>query len=206
MLKKTPRTTLQVIADNVFFPFRALYIPEENRFGFTSLREERFEIVSRFSVGKVLDIGCGKDNLFIKNWVNHPDSVGIDVYAYDGVEKVHHDMTNLSFPASSFDTVTLSAVGGHIPQNVRVKEFTEIARVLKSNGSLLMTEGEPVTQTVGHLWRQFFYALLGKKDMDSERGMKEDEQYCMPYIEIMGYLNTPPPEVRTACQVHVGVE
>jgi hypothetical protein len=28
--------------------------------------------------------------------------------------------------------------------------------------------------------------------MDSERGMEEDEQYCMPRKEIFAYLNTPP--------------
>lgn len=192
MAAHSPRTKLQVIADNLFFPFRALFIPEENRFGLSSLREERFDMVSRFSKGRILDIGCGKDNLFIKNWADHPDSVGIDVFFYKGVAHVHQDMTNLPFPDSSFDTVTLIAVGGHIPKNIRVKELTEISRVLKSGGRLLMTEGEPVTQTIGHLWRHFSYALLGKQDMDTERGMEEDEQYCMPYSEIMEYLNAPP--------------
>ena len=192
MTKKLPRAKLQVITDNLFFPFRALFIAEENRFGLTSLREERFEFVAKYSSGRVLDIRCGKDNLFIKNWVGNPDSVGIDIYAYDGVEQIHHDMTHLPFSDCEFDTVTLIAVGGHIPQNVRIAEFAEIARVLKSGGKLLMTEGEPVTQTAGHIWRRFSYALIGKKDMDSERGMQEEEQYCMPFTEIMRYLNTPP--------------
>lgn len=193
MPTKSPRTKLQAIADNFFFPFRALFIPEENHFGLTSLREERMELVAKYSTGRVLDIGCGKDNLFIRNWIDSSsDSVGIDVFSYDGVEQVHQDMTNLPFSDGSFDTITLIAVGGHIPQNVRVAEFAEIARVLKPGGTLLMTEGERVTQTVGHLWRHFSYALIGKKDMDSERGMEEDEQYCMPYEEILGYLNTSP--------------
>lgn len=192
MSAKSPRAKLQVIADNFFFPLRALFIPEENCFGLTSLREERFELVAKHSIGKVLDIGCGKDNLFIRNWVVDPSSTGIDVFSYDGVEQVHQDMTNLPYPDGSFDTVTLIAVGGHIPQSVRVSEFAEIARVLKPGGTLLMTEGEAITQTVGHLWRHFSYALIGKKDMDSERGMEEDEQYCMPYEEIQGYINTPP--------------
>ena len=192
MPKKSPRNAPQVIVDKLFFPFRALFIPEENRFGLTSLREERFELVAKHSTGRVLDIGCGKDNLFTKNWLDHPGSVGIDVYSYDGVEHVHKDMTNLPFSDNSFDTVTLIAVGGHIPQSARIAEFVEIARVLKPGGTLLMTEGEPITQTLDHLWRHFSYALVGKKDMDSERGMEEDEQYCMPFQEILGYLNTPP--------------
>ncbi|PTL36678.1 hypothetical protein CLG94_03080 [Candidatus Methylomirabilis limnetica] len=191
-MKQSVRGLPQRILDALFFPIRALFVPEERSFGLTSLRDERFEIVAMHAKGKVLDIGCGKDNLFIKNWCDHPESVGIDVYAYGGVERVHQDMTHLPYADNTFDTVTLIAVGGHIPENVRVKEFVEIARVLKPGGNLLMTEGEPVTQTVGHLWRHFSYAVIGKKDMDSERGMEEDEQYCMPFNEIMGYLNAPP--------------
>lgn len=192
MLKKKFRKKMQVIIDNILFPLRALFIAEENYIGLTSLREERFEEVAKYTTGRVLDIGCGRDNLFIKNWVVEPDSVGIDVFPYDGVEQVQQDMTNLPYENDSFDTVTLIAVGGHIPQNVRVEEFAEFARVLKPGGVILFTEGEPVTQTIGHLWRHFSYSLIGKKDMDSERGMEEDEQYCMPYQEILMYLNTPP--------------
>jgi len=34
--------------------------------------------------------------------------------------------------------------------------------------------------------------LQGKKDMDTERGMHVDEDYCMPKREIYTYLNTSP--------------
>lgn len=188
----TPRSRIRRAFDIALFPVRALFIPEENSFGLTSLREERFEEVAKLCRGKVLDVGCGKFNLFIENWIGHRSGTGIDVYPYDGVKNVVTDMTALPFDTGSFDTLTLIAVGGHIPQNLRDKEFSEFARVLKSGGKLVMTEGEPITQTLGHLWRHYSLALIGKLGMDDERGMEHDEQYCMPKAELMSYLNTPP--------------
>jgi SAM-dependent methyltransferase len=182
----------QKIFDFLLFPIRALFISEESLWGLTSLRDERMGICSKYSSGRVLDIGCGRNNLFISKWVEDKSSVGVDVYGYEGVDQVLEDVTHLPFPDQSFDTVTLIAVGGHIPENLRVAEFSEISRVLKFGGRLLFTEGEPITQTICHIYRKYFYALLGKKDMDSERGMEHDEQYCMPKEEILRYLNTPP--------------
>lgn len=186
------RSKFQKCKDTLFFPIRALFVPEKKRFGLSSLRDERFERVASFACGRVLDIGCGPENLFIQNWAQRSDSVGLDFFAYEGVENVLNDPTNLPFADNSFDTVTLIAVGGHIPKRTRAKEFAEISRVLKPGGRLLMTEGEAITQTIGHLWRRFSYGFLGKQDMDSKRGMDEDEEYCMPYAEIMKYLNTRP--------------
>ena len=190
MKKKRNRGLGQRILDHLFSPIRALFVPEERTFGLTSLRDERMEVVAEEASGHILDIGRGPGNRFIREWAG--EGVGMDVFAYEGVEMVHEDMMSFPFADATFDTVTLIAVGGHIPQHVRVGEFAEIARVLKPGGRLLMTEGEAITQTMGHLWRRFSFALIGKKDMDSERGMREDEQYCMPFNEIMGYLNTPP--------------
>lgn len=189
---REPRKPLSRAFDTALFPFRALFIPEDNRFGLSSLREERFEQVAKFCRGKVLDVGCGKFDLFVQNWVGDGSGVGIDVFPYDGVQNIVEDMTALPFDNESFDTLTLIAVGGHIPQNLRDKEFAEFGRVLKPGGRLVMTEGEPITQTLSHLWRHFSLTLIGKTGMDDERGMEHDEQYCMPKAELLGYLNTPP--------------
>jgi ubiquinone/menaquinone biosynthesis C-methylase UbiE len=190
MFKK--RVKFQIWADEVLFPIRALFISEDSYMGLTSLRDERMERVALETTGYTLDIGCGRNNMFIKNYVK--SGVGIDVFAYEGVDNIVEDMTKLPFDSETFDTVTLIAVGGHIPEEARVEEFKEIARVLKIGGKLVFTEGENITQTISHIYREFAYKLIGKVDMDNERGMEHDEQYCMPFKELMNYLNTKPLE------------
>ena len=189
------RSKIKKIVDSVFFPIRALFFPEESTIILTSLRDERFEKVANHCLGKVLDVGCGRGNLFIKKYIGEENGIGIDVFEYEGVANIVKDLTNLPYNENSFDTVTLIAVGGHIPKSKREKEFAEFARILKPDGKLIMTEGEKWTQTIGHKWRKFSLALVGKVDMDNERGMEEEEEYCMPLTEIKKYLNTKPLEL-----------
>lgn len=180
------------ILDTIFFPLRALFLGEQGAWGLSSIRDERMRMVARYCQGRVLDIGCGPGNLFVSKWLAGWDAVGVDVYPYEGVELVVEDMTHLPFGDEEFDTVTLIAVGGHIPRHKRAAEFQEFARVLRPGGRLLMTEGEPVTQFLRHKWLQFYLGLQGRQDMDTCRGMAEDEEYCMPRQEIFKNLNTPP--------------
>ena len=191
-MSKRYRSFFGAAIDVITFPFRALFLGTEGRFGLSSLREERMRAVAKYCRGKVLDVGCGPGNLFIEEFIGQDESVGIDVYPYQGVSNVVKDMANIPFDDASFDTLSLIAVGGHIPRSKREAEFREFARVLKPNGLLIMTEGEPATQFLVHKWKGFCSRLKGKPDMDSERGMAKDEEYCMPRLEILRYLNTPP--------------
>lgn len=175
--------------DSFFLPVRGLFIGTEGRFGLTSIREERMQVVAARCRGRVLDIGCGPGNILINDYIGHDNGTGIDVFQYEGVENLVEDMAKLPFEDESFDTVTLVAVGGHIPKDKRVEEFREFARVLKVGGRLIMTEGEPITQYLRHKWLDL---ISGGTDMDSERGMEEEEEYCMPREEIFAYLNTAP--------------
>lgn len=184
------RSSLTRLADSLTFPIRALFMGPRGYFGLTSMRDERMWQVAQFCRGRVLDVGCGPGNLFIKNFIGHERGIGVDFFAYDGVDNLIEDPTNLPFPDESFDTLTLVAVGGHIPKNLRELEFIEFARLLKPGGRLVMTEGEPVTQLLSHKWQHFFLGLQGKVDMDHERGMEEDEEYCMPQAELLRYLNS----------------
>ncbi len=178
--------------DIFFFPVRALLLPEAGKFGLSSLREERMSAVAGLCRGKVLDVGCGPGNLFIRDYIGAHRGIGIDVFPYHGVENIVSDMTKIPFADSSFDTVTLIAVGGHIPKKQREDEFREFVRLLKPAGVLIMTEGEPVTQFLVHKWASFYGHMRKRPDMDTVRGMADGEQYCLPRSELFHYLNTPP--------------
>jgi SAM-dependent methyltransferase len=188
----TRRSPIGYFFDAFMFPFRAVFIHEQSRCGLSSLRDQRMRTVAKYCSGRTLDIGCGPNNVIIQHFYRHPDSVGIDCFPYEGVDHTIDDMAAIPFADASFDTITLIAVGGHIPRPKREAEFREFGRLLKVGGHLIMTEGEPITQYILHRWAVVYYAFQGKKDMDTERGMHVDEEYCMPKKEIYKYLNTPP--------------
>jgi SAM-dependent methyltransferase len=189
---KIQRSAAGNLADNLMFPVRALFMGPKGYFGLSSLREERMRMVAKYCQGRVLDVGCGPGNLFINQFIGSDRGTGIDFYPYTGIGMLVDDPLNLPFEDGVFDTVTLIAVGGHIPREKRAAEFQELARVLIRGGRLLMTEGEPVTQHLVHAWYRFYLGLQGKQDVDSERGMEDGEEYCMPRQEIFEYLNTSP--------------
>ena len=76
------RSRGQLVKDFVTFPVRAVLPVQESRWGLTSRPDERFEYVAREISGRVLDIGCGRENAFITRYANG-NGVGIDVFRYD---------------------------------------------------------------------------------------------------------------------------
>jgi len=129
---KVKRSKLGKIYDSIGFPIRALFPEQSGIFGFSSLREERMRTVVSFCQGDLLDIGCGPGNIFVNHFIDSGKGLGIDVYPYDDVETVIEDIANLPFSDCTFETVTLIAVGGHIPRSKRVAEFKEILSYLKT--------------------------------------------------------------------------
>jgi len=115
-----------------------------NRLGLTSLRDERINICLKYCSGKVLDVGCGEGNQLVRKWRN---GIGVDVYPWEGVDKVC-DTRNLPFKDNEFDTVTIVAALGHIPE--RLKVLQECYRVLKPNGKILVTGIHPVIGFLRH--------------------------------------------------------
>lgn len=179
---------LKKVINAVLLPYRCLFKFQGIGSFIMSMEEERMVRVAKYCRGKVLDVGCGPHNKFIKHV--YTNGLGVDFFPYKGIDLIYEDPTNLPYDDESFDTITLIAVGGHIPKHLREPEFREFARILKSGGRLVMTEGEPITQFLHHKWVYIFDKTFGTNvDVDTERGMEKDEEYCMPHKEIYSYLN-----------------
>lgn len=135
----------QKIKDIVFLLIRFIFDHKTvTAFGLTSLRDERINVCLKYCRGKVLDIGCGEGNELIKRYGN---GIGVDVYLWCGID-VLCDTANLPFKDKVFDTVTLIASIGHIPNRLEV--LKEAYRVLNDNGRILATSLDPIFGWVRH--------------------------------------------------------
>jgi ubiquinone/menaquinone biosynthesis C-methylase UbiE len=188
MAKK--RTKLKKIADFISFPFRAFTLIEEDKWALSCLASERFYYVAEEVKGRCLDVGCGKHNRFINEFIEG-HGVGIDVYKYEGLtdDNIVEDMKSFPFEDISFKTITFIANINHIPKKLRDDELKEAFRCLEKDGNIIITMGNPLVEIIIHkvvwFYDKFFKTNL---DMDNERGMHEDEEYYLLDKEIIERL------------------
>jgi ubiquinone/menaquinone biosynthesis C-methylase UbiE len=141
-------------------------------------------------VGNCLDIGCGRHNRFITEYL-HGRGKGIDIFPYEGLteENIVGDLSHFPYEDSTFDSVTFIANINHIPKSLREIELGEAYRVLKPRGNTIVTMGNPIAEILVHkvVW---LYDKLFKTnyDMDTERGMDEEEEYYLVDNEIIRIL------------------
>ena len=184
------QSTTQKLLDFVTFPIRAFTLFHNDKWGLSSLASERFGYVAKEVVGDCLDIGCGRHNKFITEYLGGRGK-GIDVFAYEGLteENIVGDLSRFPYEDSTFDSVTFIANINHIPESQRDIELREAYRVLKPMGNIIVTMGNPLAEIAVHklVW---LYDKLFKTnfDMDSERGMDEEEEYYLADSEIVGRL------------------
>lgn len=184
------RSKRQKALDFITFPIRAFTLFHQDRWGLSSLASERYDFAAGEVIGACLDVGCGRHNRFIDEYLNGNGS-GIDIYPYDGLRAEHivEDLSNFPFDNHSFHSVSFLANINHVPKPLRDRELAEAYRVLKNRGNIIITMGHPLAEILVHLVVRLYDRLFKTNfDMDTERGMQEDEEYFLTDREIIQRL------------------
>jgi len=129
----------------------------------------------KYCQGRILDIGCGHNNLVRK----YGQGVGVDVFPWEGADLVC-DTTQLPFQENEFNRVFLLACLNHIPE--REKVLKEALRVLKPGGMIIITM---ITPKIGYFWHKVGGPFW---EDHRKRGMKEKEVYGMTKKNIESLL------------------
>lgn len=125
--------------------------------------------------GLVLDIGCGKNRLVREYRDRGGFGFGIEVFDWGGLDLMIDDAGRLPLRNGTFDTATMIACINHIPN--REEALSEVHRVLKDDGSLVLTNLTPFVSAVWHA-----YAFWDRDQ--HERGMQEGEVYGLRKDEL----------------------
>lgn len=156
---------IKVIASRVCMPLLALLSREASlKTGLTPIDDERVIMALKYARGKLLDIGCGANN-FVHSYPG--EGVGVDVYPWEGVDKVIDSADKLPFKDGEFDTVSYIACLNHIPN--RADSLKEAYRVTKNDGRVIVTMIPP-------LWGSFIHWLRFRNDPDQHRDIDHDHE------------------------------
>jgi len=140
--------------------------------------------------GYCLDVGCGSHNLFISRHLNG-NGKGIDIFPYEGLseENIVADMKHFPFGNAYFESITFIANINHVPRSQRDSEIAEAWRCLKVGGNIIVTMGNPIAEILMHKVVWGYDRLFGTHyDVDTERGMHEEEDYFLTDSEIIDRL------------------
>jgi SAM-dependent methyltransferase len=144
-----------------------------NKLGLRSIRDERCDKVMENCSGRLLDIGCGNNQL-VKKYGN--DSIGIDVYDFGGDAVIVEDTSKLPFADGSFDAISFVASINHIPNRGDV--LKESYRVLSANGKVVATMLSPTIGAIRH-------KLAWWDEDQGDRGIKDGEKPGLSYDDIV---------------------
>jgi len=178
-MKKNQRSKFQKIKDFITFPVRSLLVTEHNKWGLTSLRNERYDYAAKEVKGYCLDVGCCRNNAFINNFLSG-NGVGIDNFPFEGLTSAHlvEDFTKFPFKEKTFDSVTFLANINHIPEKDRDLELSEAYRCLKTGGTIIIQTAIPWVSIVAHVTAEYYDKIFKTNHhTDTEMGMDEDDYY-----------------------------
>ena len=159
------KSLLNRFLNHLFLPIRLVFSHETvNRLGLRSLRDERYDRVRKNLAGRLLDIGCGNNEL-VKTYGH--DSVGVDVFDFGGDALILEDTSNLPFEDQSFQSVSFVASLNHIVNRREV--LTEVRRLLTDKGRVYLTMLSP-------FWGVLRHKLAWWDPDQHHRGMKAGEE------------------------------
>lgn len=155
----------RVFASRLALPVLSMLSREVSlKTGLTPIDDERVIMALKYAKGRALDIGCGANN-FIRSYGN---GVGVDVFPWEGADKVIKNAAKLPFKNGEFDTVSYLACLNHIPN--RADSLKEACRVTKSGGQIIITMIPP-------LWGRFIHWLRFRNDPDhQDRNIDHDHE------------------------------
>lgn len=185
------RNRIQAALDFLSFPIRAVTLFEKDLLCFSALSSERYDYVSREVSGRCLDVGCGPHSRFVTEYL-HGNGIGVDVFPYAGLaeENLLKDHRRFPFDDASFDTVTFIANLNHVSREDRDAELAEAHRCLHPGGRIIVTMGHPLAEAAIHKLVLYYQKFLGPDfEMDTQRGMDDDEEYYVTDKEIVQRLN-----------------
>jgi len=110
-----------------------------------------------------LDIGCG-DNILAKKVKG---GFGIDIVNYGNADLIVKDFYSLPFKPNSFSSVAIVASLNYFAHTEKV--LSECARVLKPNGTIILTALNPLIGRVWHFFREPWARLPGFSYQEIER-------------------------------------
>lgn len=170
------------------FPLRAFILDEklQKKLGFTTLKEERFAVVLPLLNGKVLDIGCGHNELIHTYRAKGGRGIGVDVFPFEGVDEIV-DTTKLPYADKEFDTVTIIASLNHIPIQKRSAVIYEAHRVLRNEGNLIITMINPLVGWFCHklTWWDFDQKQRGINRKEESYGLTT--KYVVDIVQRGGF-------------------
>jgi len=119
--------------------------------------------------GSLLDLGCGFNNLVR----SYGRGVGVDVFQWPGVDVLINNAACLPFADATFDTATILAALNHIPN--REHALSEVYRVLRKDGRLIVTMIGPLTGLIAHIFFVRDEKVRGGMRPGEKKGMKREE-------------------------------
>ncbi|MFH1581644.1 MAG: methyltransferase domain-containing protein [Pseudomonadota bacterium] len=150
------KKVFRAISELLLLPLQ-IFLPEPllKRFRLKNLKDIRHEIVLQNCRGRLLDIGCGKNELINK----YGNGIGVDIKQWGAVDYVC-DPSSLPFEDKSFDTIVFVASINHIINRKAV--LFEAKRCLNDRGQILITMINPFIGWCCHKIEWINWDLEGK--------------------------------------------